>query len=61
MFGGLLFLPGLFVSGIFSGALSSVSSALNGMAAVTVEDFLKPYCRCTKFTDRWITIVAKLL
>ncbi|CAL1266292.1 unnamed protein product [Larinioides sclopetarius] len=61
MFGGLLFLPGLFVSGIFSGTLSSVSSALNGMASVTVEDFLKPYCQCKKFTDRWITIVAKLL
>ncbi|KAF8763788.1 putative sodium-dependent multivitamin like protein [Argiope bruennichi] len=61
MFGGLLFLPGLFVSGIFSGALSSVSSALNGMAGVVVEDFLKPYCQCTKFTDKWMTIVAKLL
>ncbi|XP_033752712.1 sodium-coupled monocarboxylate transporter 1-like [Pecten maximus] len=34
-------LPGLFVACIFSGALSSVSSMLNSLAAVTWEDFLK--------------------
>ncbi|XP_055637499.1 putative sodium-dependent multivitamin transporter isoform X2 [Toxorhynchites rutilus septentrionalis] len=35
-------LPGLFVSGIFSASLSSVSAALNSLAAVTLEDYLKP-------------------
>lgn len=35
-------LPGLFVAGIFSGALSSVSSFVNSLAAVTLEDFVKP-------------------
>jgi solute carrier family 5 (sodium-coupled monocarboxylate transporter), member 8/12 len=33
---------GLFVSGIFSASLSSVSSCLNSLAAVTLEDYLKP-------------------
>lgn len=31
---------GLFIAGIFSGSLSTVSSALNSLAAVTVQDFL---------------------
>lgn len=35
-------LPGLFVAGIFSGALSSVSSFVNSLAAVTLEDLIKP-------------------
>ncbi|XP_055925433.1 putative sodium-dependent multivitamin transporter [Argiope bruennichi] len=37
-------LPGLFVAGVFSASLSSVSSAINSLAAVTVEDFLYPLC-----------------
>ena len=35
--------PGFFVAGIFSGALSTVSGGLNSLAAVTLEDFIKPY------------------
>ena len=35
-------LPGLFIAGIFSGALSSVSSFVNSLAAVTIEDLVKP-------------------
>lgn len=35
-------LSGLFVAGIFSGSLSSLSSSLNCLAAVTLEDYLKP-------------------
>ncbi|KAF2361184.1 Sodium/solute symporter [Trinorchestia longiramus] len=34
-------LPGLFVAGIFSGALSTVSSGMNSLAAITLEDFVK--------------------
>ncbi|KAG8179664.1 hypothetical protein JTE90_017803 [Oedothorax gibbosus] len=37
-------LPGLFVAGVFSASLSTVSSAINSLAAVTVEDFLLPVC-----------------
>jgi solute carrier family 5 (sodium-coupled monocarboxylate transporter), member 8/12 len=35
-------LSGLFVAGIFSGSLSSVSSTLNSLSAVTLEDYFKP-------------------
>nr|XP_018902470.1 PREDICTED: putative sodium-dependent multivitamin transporter isoform X1 [Bemisia tabaci]XP_018902471.1 PREDICTED: putative sodium-dependent multivitamin transporter isoform X1 [Bemisia tabaci]XP_018902472.1 PREDICTED: putative sodium-dependent multivitamin transporter isoform X1 [Bemisia tabaci] len=35
-------LSGLFVAGIFSASLSSVSAAINSLAAVTVQDFIKP-------------------
>lgn len=36
-------LTGLFVAGIFSSALSSVSPVLNSLAAVTMEDYVKVY------------------
>lgn len=34
-------LSGLFVSGIFSAALSTVSAAMNSLALVTLEDYIK--------------------
>jgi len=34
-------LAGLFVAGICSGTLSTVSSAVNSLAAVTLEDYVK--------------------
>nr|XP_023015899.1 sodium-coupled monocarboxylate transporter 1-like isoform X2 [Leptinotarsa decemlineata] len=36
-------LPGIFVAGIFSAALSSLSTGLNAMAAIVLEDFYKPF------------------
>lgn len=35
-------LTGLFVAGIFAASLSTVSAAVNSLAAVTLEDYLKP-------------------
>nr|XP_026496581.1 sodium-coupled monocarboxylate transporter 1-like [Vanessa tameamea] len=36
-------LPGVFIAGIFSAALSSLSTSLNSMSAVVLEDFYKPF------------------
>ncbi|XP_006084151.1 sodium-coupled monocarboxylate transporter 1 isoform X1 [Myotis lucifugus] len=38
-------LPGLFVACAYSGTLSTVSSSINALAAVTVEDLVKPNFR----------------
>lgn len=57
-------LPGLFVAGIFSGALSSVSSFVNSLAAVTLEDFLKPNFASLRDPikgENKETMIAKLL
>ena len=37
-------IPGLFVAGVFSGALSTVSSGLNALAAVALQDFVEAGC-----------------
>lgn len=38
-------LSGLFIAGVFSAALSSLSTCLNSMAAVVLEDFVKPFAK----------------
>lgn len=43
-------LPGLFVSGIFSASLSTISAAMNSLAAVTLEDYIK-VCECVQLPD----------
>uniref|UniRef100_A0A674P403 Solute carrier family 5 member 8 n=1 Tax=Takifugu rubripes TaxID=31033 RepID=A0A674P403_TAKRU len=40
-------LPGLFVAAAYSGSLSTVSSSINALATVTVEDLLRPYTSMT--------------
>lgn len=58
--GSLPGIPGLFVSGIFSGALSTVSSGVNSLAAVFLEDFIKPYI-FKDLSEKWATKITKSL
>ncbi|XP_048240259.1 sodium-coupled monocarboxylate transporter 2-like [Haliotis rufescens] len=53
-------LPGIIVACIFSGSLSTLSSGLNALAVVMLEDYIRPYC-CTTFTDFRATVVSKCL
>lgn len=49
-------LCGLFIAGVFSAALSSLSTCLNSMAAVVLEDFVKPFARkpLSQCAKNWI-------
>ncbi|XP_062571734.1 sodium-dependent multivitamin transporter-like [Saccostrea cucullata] len=51
-------LPGLVLSCVFSGSLSTISSGLNAVAAVLLEDFVKPYF-CKKISGRAATLFSK--
>jgi len=53
-------IPGLFVSGIFSATLSTVSSSVNSLAAVTLEDYIKP-CIKTQWSENKMAFVSQML
>ncbi|GIX67593.1 sodium-coupled monocarboxylate transporter 2 [Caerostris darwini] len=53
-------IPGLFVAGIFSGALSTVSSGVNALSAVTLEDIIKKFI-FKDITELWAIRVSKIL
>ncbi|XP_059618767.1 sodium-coupled monocarboxylate transporter 1-like [Phlebotomus argentipes] len=60
-------LPGLFVAGVFSAALSSLSTGLNSMSAVFLEDFFRAFSkeqlseRKTAYIMRGVVVVLGTL
>ncbi|KAH3837629.1 sodium-coupled monocarboxylate transporter 1-like [Dreissena polymorpha] len=50
-------LSGLFISAMFSASLSTLSSLLAGLSAITVEDLIRPYF---KASDQVLTVYAKV-
>ncbi|XP_034983692.1 sodium-coupled monocarboxylate transporter 1-like [Zootoca vivipara] len=53
--------PGLFVAGTYSGTLSTVSSSINALAAVTMEDLIKPHFKMSDSRMSRISIGMNLL
>ncbi|XP_037553752.1 sodium/iodide cotransporter [Nematolebias whitei] len=49
--------PGLFLACAYSGTLSTVSTSINAMAAVTMEDLLKPWL--CHMTQRKLMLISK--
>uniref|UniRef100_A0A4W5P811 Sodium-dependent multivitamin transporter n=1 Tax=Hucho hucho TaxID=62062 RepID=A0A4W5P811_9TELE len=50
-------LSGLFIACLFSAALSTISSAFNSLATVTLEDLIKPHC--SSMTEARATLLSK--
>nr|CAD7570052.1 unnamed protein product [Timema californicum] len=53
-------LPGLFIAGIFSAALSTMSSTLNSLAGTIFEDFVQPAIRGTRLSNH-ATLVLRAI
>ncbi|XP_059509593.1 sodium-coupled monocarboxylate transporter 2-like isoform X2 [Stegostoma tigrinum] len=54
--------PGLFVASAYSGTLSTISSGINALAAVCIEDLIKPTWKpWGQLSSRKKTLISKLL
>ncbi|KRT80548.1 hypothetical protein AMK59_8463 [Oryctes borbonicus] len=56
-------ISGIFVAGIFSASLSTISACLNSMAAVTMEDYFKPVyrlCKEKELSESFSTVLTKI-
>ncbi|XP_023950281.1 putative sodium-dependent multivitamin transporter [Bicyclus anynana] len=51
-------LAGLFVAGIFSASLSTISASCNALAAVTLTDYVGRWCRINPSYVPWLTKLA---
>ncbi|XP_045494432.1 putative sodium-dependent multivitamin transporter [Colias croceus] len=51
-------LAGLFVAGIFSASLSTVSASCNALAAVTLTDYVSRWCKINDLYIPWLTKIA---
>lgn len=51
-------LSGIFIAGVFSAALSSLSTCLNSMSAVVLEDFCKPFVK-RPLSDSAINLIMR--
>uniref|UniRef100_A0A8D0VFB4 Sodium-dependent multivitamin transporter n=1 Tax=Sus scrofa TaxID=9823 RepID=A0A8D0VFB4_PIG len=52
-------LPGLFVACLFSGSLSTISSAFNSLATVTMEDLIRPWF--PHFSEARATMLSRII
>ncbi|XP_046396600.1 sodium-coupled monocarboxylate transporter 1-like [Ischnura elegans] len=53
-------LPGLFIAGVFSAALSTMSTGLNSMSGVIFEDFINPFLK-VKVSDERASFIMKII
>ncbi|XP_047525468.1 putative sodium-dependent multivitamin transporter [Pieris napi] len=51
-------LAGLFVAGIFSASLSTISASCNALAAVTLTDYVSRWCKINDLYIPWLTKIA---
>ncbi|GFW25279.1 putative sodium-dependent multivitamin transporter [Trichonephila clavipes] len=54
-------LPGLCICGVFSASLSTVSSAVNSLTAVTMQDLLKPFLVSRGLSQKKMAFSAKAI